>query len=291
MAATPRKARLPAEPLAESAPLARHLASRRCDARCAWYHGLWQHLRLLGLIEPWTRHARFFRRALRKATAGRARPRILICGAADYAMLAHVLAASAGGMRALDVTVIDLCETPLELNRWYAKRLGVRIKTRRTDILRYRSPARFDVICTHALFGRFSPRERIELAARWRSLLRPGGAVITVTPLREGQDEARVGFSAVEARAFASRVVDAALRQDAMLGLDTKRLARMALGYAKRHKVYRVRSLRVLRGLFEDCGFTLAYLRRLPRGLAPGRALSGPTVTGADYAHVVALRA
>jgi SAM-dependent methyltransferase len=275
------------EPLEESAPLARCLAAQHCSARCGWYHGLWQHLRLLGLIEPWTRHAGFFRRALRKATAGRTRPRILICGAADYGMLAHVLAAARGRAANWDITVIDLCDTPLALNRWYAKQLGVRIRTRRADILRYRSPRRFDAICTHAFFGRFSPHERIDLAARWRALLKPGGAVITVTPVREGDAGARVGFSAAQARAFAAVVLKAA---DERGMPDAKRLGRMALAYARRHRVYRVRSLGSLRALLEDAGFNLVRLRRLAPGGAPRCTLHGPTVTGAAYAHVVAVR-
>src|SRR5690606_34048480 len=61
------------EPLAESAPVARELAARLCRVdpgsgeSCAWYHGLWQFLRLMKLVTTPEHHADFYREALGKA--------------------------------------------------------------------------------------------------------------------------------------------------------------------------------------------------------------------------------
>ena len=66
------------EPLALSAPLAWRLAAALCrpdpttGEPCAWYHGLWQYLRLMRLVDPLSNHAAFFREAF-ATLSGRAR--------------------------------------------------------------------------------------------------------------------------------------------------------------------------------------------------------------------------
>ncbi|HVL37158.1 MAG TPA: hypothetical protein VM489_15920 [Burkholderiales bacterium] len=88
-----------AEPLLESAPLARRLAPQLCrrDPRtretCAAYHGFWQYARILGLGTAPDLHAGFLLDGIARAVSGTRQPRIAISGAADYSMLAHVLAA------------------------------------------------------------------------------------------------------------------------------------------------------------------------------------------------------
>src|SRR5262245_58823293 len=66
---------------------------------------------------------------MRAVTAATGAPRVLISGAADYAMLDFVhKTLHSRGVNA-DVTVTDLCETPLALNRWYAERCSCRVTT------------------------------------------------------------------------------------------------------------------------------------------------------------------
>jgi SAM-dependent methyltransferase len=268
------------EPLERSAPLARAIAAETCRG-CAWYHGLWQYLRLLGAIEPMARHAAFFEDALARLAGA---PRILVCGAADYWMLARVRAAFRGRTSRPLVTVSDLCETPLELNRWYARHAGVRVRTRRCDVFDFHAPGRFDAICTHALFGRFPPERRPALVARWRSLLRPGGVVVTVTPVRPGDTRVPVAFEAERADAFAAAVRAAAEKR----AVDAPALAEAARAYAGRMKVHRVRSDGELRALFGGGGFRIEELSRAPAGGL--RTAAGPTAAGAAYARIVARR-
>ena len=51
----PGKSESPQEPLQESAPLAHAFATDGCGtdplsgSSCAWYHGTWQYLRMLGI--------------------------------------------------------------------------------------------------------------------------------------------------------------------------------------------------------------------------------------------------
>ena len=86
-----------------------------------------------------------------------------------------MLARIVGALPSARTTVVDACETPLQLNLWYAARAGLEIRTQCSGILDYASPAAFDVICTHSFFGQFSRDERPRLVAAWHRLLRPGG--------------------------------------------------------------------------------------------------------------------
>jgi SAM-dependent methyltransferase len=282
----------PDEPLRESAPLARRLAPQRCwldprtGERCDWQHGLWQTLRLLGLITTPVHHAEFFRRSFAALAPG---ARILVSGTADYAMLAQVLA----GARSPRVTVLDVCATSVELNRWYAQRAGVAVDAVCSDVLAFTADARFDMICTHSFIGQFDPASRARLVRSWHEWLAPGGRLVTINRVRPGAGPPgqRVGFSAEQAKTFVATVLERARPRAAELGLDLAALEPHAARYAAHQGAWPVRSLEEIRALFEGAGFALEHLES---ALVPGEhgRVSGPTTPGgaASYAHILALR-
>jgi SAM-dependent methyltransferase len=283
------------EPLRESAPLAHALAPTLCRAdpatgeRCAWNHGLWQYLRLFGLVTTPVHHRDFFARALSAPPEGAQPARILVSGSADYAMLAEVLGAMHG--RAASITVLDICETPLALNRWYAARLSQPIETQRADILAYDAAQPFDAICTHAFLAMFAPQRRPALLGRWRALLRPGGRVITVNRVRPGFGGAQAGFGAGEVRAFRDAVLARAQAMRDVLPIEPEALAREAEDYARLQRVYPVRSAEEVRALFEDGGFRIDEFTCAPIERRAQNPIAAPTVPGdADYVRVVASR-
>jgi hypothetical protein len=284
----------PDEPLALSAPLARTLAATLCrnsaHEDCAWSHGLWQYLRIMGLATGPGHHAAFYRAAFASVRApARAAPRLLIAGTADYAMLAHALAAFRSQQTEPRITVIDLCETPLALNRWYAERTGCAIETQRCDVLEYTAREPFDAVCSDSFLGRFPASRRPALASVWHRLLRPGGAAITVKRLRADSTGAETGFTGEQARAFVDAVRRAAESLREQLQLDPEVLVADARVYAARQRTWPVRTQEEITALFEHAGFrvecTLAPDR--PTGSAP----TGPTTPGnAPYAQVIATR-
>lgn len=286
------------EPLSSSAPMAWRLAPTLCapdpaaDGSCAWYHGLWQYLRLMQLVETPELHAAFFREALDAVHANGGAPRILVSGAADYSMLAYVIAVFGARETAPDVTVVDRCETPLALNRWYAELAGLQLATSHGDIRQYANASGFDAICTHSLLGRFSPEERPALFQKWHELLRPGGTVVTVNAVRPGHTTPMVRFSADEVRAFRAKVHRSAEDLRDTLQMDPLVLAEAAERYASQHRIYPVRSEEELRDLFRRSGFTLVHWSAAPAVSGAQLGLHGPTVVGnAKHFRIVAARA
>jgi SAM-dependent methyltransferase len=285
------------EPIVESAPLARWIAERLCrqdsatEAGCSWYHGFWQFLRVLDLVTTPAHHAGFFRDALQTALGGGSRLSVLISGAIDYSMLAHVLWACGLRGAAAEITVVDICDTPLFLNHWYARRTGTGIRTIRSNILGYQSAERYDVVCTHSFLGQFSPPERRELMAKWQQLLKPGGRAITVNRIRPRGSAGQAAFSPEQAQALREAVLRASGRLSQLVQIGAEDLARYAEAYASRRRPHPVNSREEFAALFEQAGFFVDHLSSAPVAAAHGEQLSGPTTPGgAEYAHIVACR-
>lgn len=280
--------------LAESAALAYAQAPALCRRdpatreTCAWHHGLWPTLRLLGMATEPALHGEFLRSALAALAPAGTRPRILLSGAADHALLALALAAR--GARGAHLTVLDICETPLMLNRRFAQYAGADSATHRADILDFEVAEPFHAICTHAFLGNFDASRRPALVARWRALLAPGGRVVTVNRLRPGRS-GRITFDEQQVNAYRARVLHAAKSGRHALPMSLAELGGAAERYARRQFIYPLQTADELRALFEDGGFSVEHLSVAPLG-APARAgISVPTMPGADdYAHLIAVR-
>lgn len=284
----------PEEPLAVSAPLALRMAPTLCrrdpetGESCAWNHAPWQLFRLMGLVMTPALHADFYRGALATLVRAKSRPRVLISAAADYCMLAQALAI----LRSLDadpeVTVVDVCETPLMLNRWYAERVGCPVRTCRSDILEYRDDRPFDLVCTHSFLGRFTREQRVALLARWRDLLRPGGAAITVNRV---QDAPRVAFTEEQSRAFRATVLRAAESLRGSMEVDLEELARQVDAYVSHPAGHPVRTREEFLEPFERAGFALEHVSCAPVSAGVRRDVEGPRVPGdAVYGRIIAIR-
>src|SRR5262249_15623748 len=138
MAATSNRRRN--ETLAECALQTPKLAATFCDPerRCGLHHAVWPTLRLLELVgsPDAPEDIPFWRRAA-GAISGVSEPRVLLSGASDHGFLEviHGLLAEAGVRARL--SLVDRCETPLRLNRWYAERAGIDLEIFQSDILSF----------------------------------------------------------------------------------------------------------------------------------------------------------
>lgn len=281
------------EPLPLIAPLAAELAPRHCrkdDAggeSCAWYHGSIGYLRLLGVMSSPAEDHRFLTSAFARIAEDGTCRRALVSGAGDCSMLAQLVAgfASAGAVPA--VTLIDRCPTPVRLNEWLAERCGLPLTTSVVDVRDFESAGTFDVICTHCFLGYFMPEERPRLFAKWFALLRPGGYVVTVNPVRDTPDHSFLGFSAAQATSFRERALSAASANAGLFPCGTTALQQRVDAFTANFGSYPVRSAAELVSLFETAGFVIETCQPLPGGGSGGGA---PGEHGPAYHAVVARR-
>src|SRR5262245_7766751 len=98
------------EPLLESAPIAWQIAPQLCRRNsatglsCSPVHGIWQYLRILGLVTTPRDHSAFLQNALGAAISPAKQSSVLIPGAMDYSMLACVFSAFDPQATLADVT-------------------------------------------------------------------------------------------------------------------------------------------------------------------------------------------
>jgi SAM-dependent methyltransferase len=250
-------------------------------------------LRLLGLVSTPQVQRTFFLDALGSLASDGRHSRVLISGTADYAMLAVLLAAYGRSKAEIDIVVVDICETPLILNRWYAGRQSAKVEAKAIDVLDFETQRPFDVICTHSFLVLLPRAKRRALVEKWRQLLRPGGALVTVSRVRPSATEAAVEFTPDQTDAFCRRVLAAARNRQDLVGVTPDELARHAQAYAQFYRSYPVASWTGLRDLFAEQGFKIDHFGEDPPGETASRGDSATLSTaGSDrtYAHIVCSR-
>jgi len=253
------------EPLLESADMLHSIAQFACTGDhvdmtgCAWYHGVWQYLRLFNMVSSPNWHARFYEENLRRELHARARPRALITGAADYGTLAYVLAA-ADRPENLDIHVVDLCHTPLLANRWLGSRHGIEVGIHAVDFLRQgenlaSDPGPFDLVVSDAFLTRFAPADAKRIVANWRRVLRPGGAVITTVRLHDNEtlleDQSRAETQ------YLLRLYERAKNSHWLLKIDFDDLRHAALKYVQRMNSEYLGGRSDIESIFVDQGFRI----------------------------------
>ena len=285
------------EPLEISAPIAWDLAARHCrhdpatGVTCAWNHGLWQLLRRVGLAGTAAHRGDFYHHEIRSIAARTPRLRLLISGCSDYAMLAQVARALDGLAVTPDIVVLDICATPLHINRWYADRLALPIKTVEKDFLNYTGPADFDIVCTDSLLGRFPHEQWPQVAARWRALLRPNGYLLTASRLRPADSPARIVFSEDQVHAFRETVRLKMQQSGFACGIDPDQIAAAAEQYGQLQCNHPLRSEQELRTLLEQAGLAIEFITPSTRKVDNAAGIRAPTVPGGGaFLQVVAKR-
>jgi hypothetical protein len=277
-----------AEPMIRTAPLARELAYVLCAGNhvdtesCAWYHGLWQYLRILNVVSTPTWHSAWYFGAFAQSFAGNGRLRVLISGAADYSLLAHL--AWVRQMQAepidLDVSVLDLCETPLVLCRWYGKLAGLNIWTVQEDIRTH--IGEYDLITSDAFLTRFRAEDRLAVLQAWSRLLAPGGQIVTTVRVEPRPSDSALSGNLSAAARFGNEVRRRAEQLRFMLDREPDEIAVDARIYASRMTSYAYRASSQLRTDLIGSGLVArsADLAPVPGELRPS-----------EYVRLVAVRA
>lgn len=249
-----------------------------CGDDCAWFHGAWQYFLLLGLSASPERNLPFYQQELRQAAAAYSHRKILIAGCSDHSMLAIVLSAIKTLSCIPLITVVDRCETPLSVCRWFADRMGCEITTQKADLVSYEPNENFDIICTDGLLSNLEPTGRSDIVSAWHRLLDPGGGVlITTNNIRPVQQTIATWRSPDMVTALCDRAVQLRSSLSADIDLTDDELRKLARDFFAHPKSQSVSSAVEFESYFRAGNFAI---ERLTYAEIDGNALRDAERTG-----------
>lgn len=130
------------EDLQHLAASAFDLSGRLCG-NCRDLHAVWPFLRL-ARASTRVKNGKSVLDQVLAELIGEGRQRVLVGGARDSGILALVARAAAD--RKIDISVIDICMTPLELCRRFAERWSLQIETACEDLAHLEREREFDIV-------------------------------------------------------------------------------------------------------------------------------------------------
>ena len=162
------------ERLGEIAAEAYAVAGRFCGS-CRNLHALWPYIRLSRSSTGLERSGSVLETALRAFITTGLR-KILIAGAADTGLLSLVLRAADDFD--VNVTVLDVCASPLELCRRLAGQWSIPVRTVKQDLADLDERQAFDLVLVHGTLHFIAGEKRLNVLARIHRGLRPNGRLV-----------------------------------------------------------------------------------------------------------------
>ena len=151
------------------------LADRYCS-HCRNFHALWPYRRLARMCGAAESAVPVIERVITSLLAAGGQ-RLLIAAAADSGLLATV--ARAGAELGPEITIVDRCETPLELCRRFSRRWSLTAQTQVLDLTDLDLQG-FDVVYANSVLQFIPAERRVDVLTRIRRALRPGGHLVYV---------------------------------------------------------------------------------------------------------------
>lgn len=233
----------------KSIELQMSVAAKECersavDSRsCRWYHSSWPILRALNVVSTPNWHGNFYTTAIAQyAKRQKGRLHILVSASADATILEHIEAALGDVSKAV-IWLIDLCPTPLDIGRSYARLRKMTIHAVQMDVLCASAEGLpqnfFDIIITDAFITRFSSLvKKKQLMKEWSTALKQGGQLITTCRITGQEKEAGSQSDQQNFKIRTMKVFDEySKRSPSLLKYITKDLVRLCVSNYSKHIV------------------------------------------------------
>lgn len=253
---------MPADALRAGASFALEKSKTMCSRECRSYHGVWLFTRLFGVLPAVQQDRKLFGRAIANAAKSGLR-RILISGAADFGILELVVECYREADFVPQITVLDLCDTPLAVNRWYGEKFGWQIDTIKGNILEMPS-GRYDLILAHNFLNFFAADEHEALFARWSSLLEHTGQLILVNNIKPGAPVQARRFGESGTELLIERMLEARERLGHESLISAKEIEALLRDFARRRVSWNISNIDVLHSNIAKAGLTVRSTEESP---------------------------
>ena len=259
------------ELLAGGAAFSRDAAKKLCSESCRPYHAAWSTLRQIGVITGARTDQDFYQAHIAPLAANSSR--VLISGAADYAIAEQVLMAFRSVSTKPEITVADTCATTLAQNRWYAEQLGISVRLIQSNIRELRESARYDLITTHSMLSFLPAGEHAGLFSVWRKLLAPNGHLVFVQGFRPHHaNNAELRLDEQEIERFVKRSMVRYRGSSLSPEISEDEMAALAIEFARAKHLHIVNDADRLQAALGEAGFKIDIWEILTRDGLPYRS-------------------
>ena len=196
--------------------------------------------------------------------------RVLVSGTADFVIPALVSTALKDAGIAAKITIVDRCQTPLELCRVAAEQFEFNWQYLQSDILDLHFDEPFGLIATDRLLGHIPSEVRTPVLDKFGSLLSPIGWFVTIVSVRPSGRP-----SSKDANALIRRLNESKEKCREQGQYSLSELTRMVKSYANSHSTYAIRNCDSLEKMFETSAMVIRAINhvetdpRLIRGKDP----------------------
>lgn len=254
------------EPLMQSADMMYEVASLCCshdhvnNDSCQWYHSIWQYLRLLDMVSTPSWHHDFYINHLFDNVEGNKRVPVLISGTADYSILSYVLHVAKNKEIDADVSVIDLCETPLFACRWYANKLNKKVNAMQTSVFDLDENIKYDMVCADAFLTRFKGEQFKNVVSKWYNVLNPGGIAVTTVRVHDENHACPKEPLETAVQKFKEKAIQRMEVWERHINLTTEEMGEKAEAYARTMVSNYLGTKEHILEEIKNCGFSVDYI-------------------------------
>lgn len=160
---------------------------------CEWYHSGWLYCRMAGIIISKDfledKYREFFYERVEKNKIN-----VLICGFADYAILNNIISVIPEALKKnVYFTLIDICQSPIELCKWYVNKVYSDFKDQISYIKADATSipiedGKFDLITSYSFLTRMSKQLMKKVINEWHRLLSDDGIILTTVRITIGEE-------------------------------------------------------------------------------------------------------
>lgn len=237
----------------ESIALMEHLSQKYCDNNCYWYHNSWQYLKALDLVVTPQKNIDFFIAQIQETARTHHNLNILICGQADFAMFDVVITALEPMEITYTITALDICQTPLKMVEWYAKKKNIPVIIHQANAVNtlLLSDA-YDIIVADAFLTILPYTIQQQIVSEWSRLLKQTGKVLTT--LKLGQ-EIPTQISSIQIEKYVEKALQNATKHPSFNLNKVKKIARR---YVENKMNYPKQDITTIKQLFANYEVTIA---------------------------------
>lgn len=222
---------------------------------CEWYHSAWQYLRIVDKVSSPTWHFNFYYEQLSDLLSSS--KKILISGTADYTLLALIYFIAKKKEVMPLIWVNDICSTPISVCRRFAEINNFELKIIQGDIRVISIEKYFDLIITDAFLTRFSFSEKEAIVAKWSSLLKDNGRIITTGRIEESIEH-NERIKILNEKSFYKQEVEVALNNSSLINIKEK-IVELAEKYISEIISMPFKSQEEIENLFSKSGLVVSH--------------------------------